>query len=91
VATLLLSYISAGLAGLIVYRRWGRPALLGLWNVFTLLGFGLALRRCPLARRGAADAARAEGAKITFFLLFSLLFVTGTILAQVALQAPILE
>ncbi len=39
-----ISYLSAGLAGAVLFRRWRGFACLGLWNLLTVLALSLAIR-----------------------------------------------
>jgi hypothetical protein len=52
-AVLVLGYVSGGVAGVLVYGRWMRPALIGLSMVGTVLMLYVVLRVLP----GVGDAA----------------------------------
>lgn len=74
-----LSYISAGLAGLIFCRRWNPYALLGLGNVLTIFGVYLLIRE----GKGVLKT-DLQGAKVTtrlkYVFVFSLIFLFLTVL-----------
>ncbi len=78
-----LSYVSAGLASLVVYRSWRRRALLGLWNMLTLVGLGIAVFTRP-----AADN-RERNLRGLFFLAFAFLFLALSSLLEVVLLWPL--
>lgn len=85
-----LAYLSGGVAGLLVFRRWGRPALLGLWNWLTLLGLGLALHRTKVeSLTGRTEPPRPGRSKVAFLLVFTVLFVVGSVGLQVMLTRPL--
>jgi len=78
--TLILSFLAGGIAGLIYYHNFKKYALIGLANVFTLLGFILVLRLKRELKSGFV---------LTFSLIFlfllailSFAFLWGDILAS---------
>jgi hypothetical protein len=86
---LVVSYISAGLAGLVLFRKWSGYARLGLWNVLTL--FGLYLATCyvkgPAGER-LRDSER-NPSRPVFMVVFSFFFVVFTFLLISAISAPL--
>ena len=78
-----LSYVSAGLASLVVYRSWRRRALIGFWNMLTIVGLGIAVFTRP-----AADN-RARNLRGLFFLAFAFLFLALSSLLEVVLLWPL--
>jgi hypothetical protein len=80
VLMLLVSYPCGGLAGLIVFHRWRRPALLGLFNCFTILGVGLALHRTKYETLSSLPLEpKNDHPKMAYLLVFSLLFTATTL------------
>lgn len=82
-----LSYVSAGAAGVLVFRRWARPARLGFWNLLTLLGLILVIHRRSVADlyrvAPAGDSAAAQRADARRFVMwFVVLYLVGTIVVQ---------
>jgi hypothetical protein len=60
---MIVSYVSAGISGTIVFREWGPWARMGLWNCFTVATVVTAVwlrRNCSLERQGAALPDRRE-------------------------------
>jgi hypothetical protein len=87
---LIMSYVCAGLAGLAVWRRWKRPALLGFWNMLTIGGMVGGLKRHSLVDNfGTIHGLDERGVRRRFIITFSLLFVVLSIVAQLALQTPL--
>ena len=78
-----LSYVSGGLAGLVVLRGWRDGARLGLWNLLTLLA---------VAVRSANDGATRNRAG-TFTLTFTAIYVSlgalGYMLIFAMLDGPL--
>jgi hypothetical protein len=73
-----LSYLSAGLAGLLVRRQWHRCALFGLFNLLTIFGFGI----------GVTLLRRREGKEFRGFR-FLVAFTTTFVLLSSMLQLPL--
>jgi len=61
---LVCSYISGGLAGLLFQGRWNRYAMLGLWNLTTIVGLSLRLAKV-----------QELGRKRLYLLMFSLIYL----------------
>jgi hypothetical protein len=82
-----LSYVGAGLTGLIVRRKWHPYAYLGLGNMLTIVGVYLLIR----GGRGVL-LTDLKGSKFTtklkFLFIFSLIFVSLTILMYILLCLP---
>ncbi|MFB0554885.1 MAG: hypothetical protein ACETWQ_16390 [Phycisphaerae bacterium] len=77
---LAVSYISAGLAGLLLFRKWSGYARLGLWNVLTLYGLYIATRD---VKGAIGNRLRNPEKKIgikTFIIVFSIFYVVITII-----------
>jgi hypothetical protein len=68
--TALCSYVSGGVAGLIAARRWREYARVGLWNLLTILGLLVAVKRT----RGL-DRMREYWPRRAFVVVFSVVFV----------------
>lgn len=89
-SVLILSYFAAGVSGLLVFRRWHRPALFGLMNIFTILAMWLHLRRKPATTLGLPSGNEPTGrATLVFLAVFSMLFVIETWLLAIALSIPL--
>ena len=99
-----LSYISAVLAGLILFRHWKSYAVLGLANLATILGVRIAIRRSSTPKRFVVPSEdeprgsewRVQGEKTEvrgkpkrFLLLFTIFFVLCTIVLQQLLNMPL--
>jgi hypothetical protein len=84
-----VSYISAGLAGVVLFRKWRGYAGLGFWNMLTL--FGLYLATChvkgPVGER-LRDSEKWLG-RGAFIFTFSVFFVVFTFLLISAMSAPL--
>jgi len=80
-----LSYLSAGLAALIVFHKWRGFAVLGLWNFLTLLGFYYGVRDHFNARAKKKDVPPAiyTSQRSRFLKIFTLVFVGITIVLQI--------
>ncbi len=74
----LLSYVSAGLAGLLLRLRWRRTAWLGLLNILTIIAVAVGAHNS--IERGTAPK---------FWLLFSVIFVALTLILQGLLVAAL--
>jgi len=86
---LAVSYASAGLAGLVLFRKWSGYAQLGLWNVLTIYGFYIATRD---VKGAIGDRLRDPGRKSgrgTFIILFSIFYVVFTIIISYILSTPL--
>jgi hypothetical protein len=86
---LFVSYISAGLAGLLLFREWGGYAELGLRNVFTIIGLVFAIRRLkgPMGER-LRNPEEKVGKK-WFIFIFSILYLMITIILAGILLSPL--
>ncbi len=72
-----LSYISAGISGLLLCGRWRGIAIVGLWNVLTIIGLGIAIHRLR-GEKGdrLRETTQANGRGFTKFLwVFSFVFL----------------
>lgn len=88
---LCFSYLSAGIAGMVLFGEWRGYAAFGLMNLLTIVGLTVAAR-CRYARPdrdrpGARFASRASAMR--FCALFSLVFVALTVLAGFVLLLPL--
>lgn len=84
-----LSYISGGLAGLVVYRRWSRPALLGVFNVLTVFGLLIAVRDSKWAAIPQSGATPRRGLRRDFVLGFLAIYVLLTVLIGAVVSRPL--
>jgi hypothetical protein len=99
-----LSYVSAGLSGLILVRCWKGYALIGLANLATIVGLYFAVRRTLRSqwllvtsqdgsRTSWHSDPRAEtqvrGKTKRFLMLFTGFFVLGTVVLQLILRLPL--
>lgn len=85
-----LSYVSAGSAGLVVWRSWHRPALLGLTNCATLivlLAF-VQYAKVEWLTHGRTPHIMKRPREV-FVLVFSLLFVVATYGLEMLLSWPL--
>ena len=80
----ILSYVSGGITGIILHRRWKAPAAIGLMNVMTILGVALAMRQGT-----AFERERLQGRRTTFFVVFSLTYMAVTFIVRCLLVAPL--
>ncbi len=78
-----LSYVSGGLSGLVLYRRWHRYAKLGLWNLLTLAGFYFSLRH---ARDDNGEPLKSPGDLV---VVFTVVFMILTAAVAALLRAPL--
>jgi len=86
---LAVSYISAGLTGLVLFRKWSGYAQLGLWNVLTLYSFYIATRD---VKGAVGDRLSNPGKKLgrkAFIIMFSIFYVVLTIILRSTLFAPL--
>jgi hypothetical protein len=78
----LFSYLSAGLAGLALFHRWRGFAVLGLWNLATLIGLAYAARSSLVVTAAAGPETRWCGdvkrASESFAILFTVIFMSIT-------------
>ena len=70
-----LSYVAAGLAAIILRRPWTGHANLGFWNLLTILGLWIVIRRLP-GPRGE------DLRKIRFLRAFTYVFVILSVVLQ---------
>ncbi len=90
VVTLVLSFISAGLAGVLVFRRWSQPALLGLFNCLTFLALLLVLLRTDVSSRWHPANGGSKGHRRGMFAVaFTVFFITGTVVIDILLRLPL--
>jgi hypothetical protein len=104
VVVLILSYVSAGLSGLILFRKWKPYARLGFANLATIVAINVAIGRSLRSQRqlancetGSAPSGQLSLREETdirretkrFLWLFTLFFVVGTILLQILLRWPL--
>ncbi len=73
-----LSYISGGLTGLLLARRWRRYARLGLWNLLTIAGLTFRLR--------TIDGTIAIGPRRWYVFTFSAIFFGMTVVMDLILH-----
>jgi hypothetical protein len=86
---LAVSYVSAGCAGLALFRRWKGYARLGLWNVLTLFAFYIATEH---VKGPVGERLRGSGEKAgrgTFVVYFSIFFVAITVILRYFLLGPL--
>ncbi len=69
-----ISYISAGLTGLLFFRRWNPYALLGLGNVLTIFGVYLLIREGKGVLKTDLQGAQFS-ARLKYVFAFSLIFL----------------
>jgi len=79
-----LSYVSGGVTGVILRKRWKASAAVGLLNVMSILGVVLALYQSEPSVR-----ARFEGARTAFVVVFSLTYMALTLIVRCLLMAPL--
>jgi hypothetical protein len=79
----LLSYLCAGLAGLILVRRWKGFAVLGFWNLLSLIGVIVASNH--FATRNVKYQRNGQPVTVRFCFLFSVLFFLSSIMLQIGL------
>lgn len=80
----LLCYTSGGLAGLLLVRKWSRPALVGLWGVLTILGLMVRLHWAAFAMTGGPPPRETPDLRRMFALLFVMFFVLQSVVLQAA-------
>ena len=86
----MLSYVSAGLVGLALWRRWKEPARLGFWNMLTIGGMIIGLKRQSLTDRfGTVDDLDERKLRSHFVVMFSLIFVILSVVLQLVVNAPL--
>lgn len=73
-ALLIISYLSAGISGVLVYRKWKGFAEFGLYNIFTIIAMGIAM---TYKKGGVYDTFRQTKWKTRFFLIIFSLLVVG--------------
>ncbi len=86
----LFSYLSGGVAGVLVYRRWHRPGVLGLFSILTLATLIIAVRyRNPVTLRPyGRDEPKPRGRR-WYVALFSVTFLTLSLVGHQAITAPL--
>jgi hypothetical protein len=83
----LVSYISAGLGGLIIYRKWNSLAQVGLFNLLSIVAVGIALN---YGKGAAGQLYRSDKKKGRLFLVcFSILVVALSFGAFALLKLPL--
>ncbi|GAH86525.1 unnamed protein product, partial [marine sediment metagenome] len=85
-----LSYVSAGLTGLLMFGQWKGYAAVGLWNVLTLPALGIAVG----AARGRCGENMRRGWgrgwwRLDFWFVFTIVFMVVTITAHILLWLPL--
>jgi hypothetical protein len=70
--TAIFSFLAGGIAGLICFDKFKKYALIGLANVFTLIGFVLAF---ILSSRFTQKEQQSKRSKVGFVFLFSIIFL----------------
>ena len=86
---LAVSYTSAGVTGLVLFRKWNGYAQLGLWNALTLFGLYIATRE---VKGHIGERLRNSGEKFgrcSFIFVFSILYVVITIILIYVLLVPL--
>jgi hypothetical protein len=71
----ILSYLSAGIAGWILYRKWRGFGLLGLFNVFTIVAIYFAARWARNLLAGQIQNSGKDFSVGMFITVFSIIFV----------------
>ena len=86
-----LSYLSAGLSGLALLGKWRGYARLGFWNVLTLVGLIIAVRRTDSEMWKRADGATAErdAPRMGFCIAFTFTYLILSIILQLILRFPL--
>jgi len=80
----LLSYVSGGIAGCILHRRWGPYAWLGLWNLLSVVGVVLAIHYC---RTNKVEKYSEAGPK--YVGVFSLTYLVLAVALEVLAVLPL--
>ena len=86
---LAVSCISAGLAGLLLFRKWNGYAQLGLWNVLTLYGLYIATRYVKGAVGNRLRNPEKKIGRKTFIIVFSIFYIVFTIILGNILFGPL--
>ena len=86
---LAVSYVSAGLAGLVLFRKWSGYAQLGLWNVLTIYAFYIATRDVKGAVGDRLRDPKKEIGLRTFIIVFSFFYMVFTIILGSILSTPL--
>jgi hypothetical protein len=87
----LLSYLSGGITGMLMFGRWKGYSTFGLWNLTTLLGLHFAGRRAKGEVGKNVRRGRGKVRRVSFEFVFSLVFLLMTILAGLWLRFPLLD
>lgn len=80
-----LSYLSAGIAGLLAGRHWRNSARLGFWNLLTFIGFWVAVSR---VHRQEDEAFRKSRLLFAFAIIFPFLTVALEIVLLSLMPVP---
>lgn len=84
-----ISYVSAGLTGVLLFGKWKGYAQLGLWNVLTIVALFFSIRHLkgPIGER-LRNPEKARGKRL-FLLVFSLFYILITIAFGNLLNLPL--
>lgn len=86
----ILSYVSAGLCGLLFYGRWGRYAVIGLTSLLTFVGLFIALVLiAPPRMHRVTDVMRVLPFKVLFVAAFAVLFSILAWVVVALVSAPL--
>jgi len=85
-----VSYISAGLSGLILFGKWKGYAELGFYNLYTLIGLYFTTRRVKGAVGERLRNPKEKPARRTFLAVFSFLFLLSTLALTTLFSLPLL-
>jgi hypothetical protein len=87
VVLVIISYLSAGVSGLIAYRKWNGFAGFGLFNLLSILAVGIAMN---YMKGGTAEVFRQNKPKARLFLAcFSILVVLFSFAVFAVLKMPL--
>lgn len=86
----ILSYVAGGLTGLLMFGTWRRCAVLGLWNVLSLVVLLILISEA----KGEFGRSLRQGCgkgfwRVEFWFLFTGIFMAMAIVAQVLLRWPL--
>ena len=86
-----LSYVAAGVSGVLLYGQWKGYARLGLWNLLTLVGLVLAIRHVPGERGEKLRSVVTRRGRPTtkFWHLFTVLYLVLAVALHLALLGPL--
>ncbi len=98
--TLLISFLAGGVAGMFIFRNFKDFAILGLANIFTIIGLAIAIILAKTTRKGEELIHKLKGAgfivistdkrKLYFIILFSIAFILIGIIMGYLLKIPLL-